>query len=115
MYTHAEKNTAAKPWQLSGEASAKHRGVNSLLEEDVEFETTMRAAPEITEEVTLSLEDMIKQRIKDQAFDDVERKAEAPTHSMLEWSSPLPPFLKGMWRFVPHCWDRSCPPRLCFW
>lgn len=87
MHTHAEKNTAAKPWQMSGEASAKHREVNSLLEEDVEFETTMKPAPEITEEITLSLEDMIKQRIKDQAFDDVERKEEAPTHGMLEISS----------------------------
>ncbi|XP_076148047.1 U3 small nucleolar ribonucleoprotein MPP10 [Alosa pseudoharengus] len=84
------ENTALeeKPWQLTGEVTAQTRPENSLLEEDVAFDQASRMAPAITEETTMQLEEIIKQRIKDQVFDDVVRK-EKPKENVFEYKKRL--------------------------
>ena len=64
-------NVAPKEWALMGEASSRSRPVNSLLEEDLEFERALKAAPIITEESVNSLEEIIKRRILDVSSSDL--------------------------------------------
>lgn len=45
------------------QVTAAKRPKNSALEVDIDFEHNVRPPPVITEEVTASLEDMIKKRI----------------------------------------------------
>ncbi|OTF82196.1 U3 small nucleolar ribonucleoprotein MPP10-like protein, partial [Euroglyphus maynei] len=61
-------------WQFAGETNAGVRPSNSLLEEHLQFDHISRPPPLITDETTTTLEGLIKQRIKDKVFDDVERK-----------------------------------------
>ncbi|KAG2044811.1 U3 small nucleolar ribonucleoprotein complex, subunit Mpp10 [Suillus americanus] len=67
------ENVAKKDWVLMGEATSRSRPQDSLLQEDLEFERTMKAVPVITEAVVQGLEERIKARIKDGQFDDVVR------------------------------------------
>jgi len=69
-------NVGPKDWTLGGEASAKARPLNSLLEEDLEFDHAAKPVPVITQETTETLEDIIKKRIIENNFDDVVRKAD---------------------------------------
>ncbi|KAJ3526875.1 hypothetical protein NMY22_g9997 [Coprinellus aureogranulatus] len=67
------ENVGQKSWTLMGEADARARPQNSLLEEDLEFERTMKPTPVITEEAVHSLEELIKSRILENRYDDVVR------------------------------------------
>ncbi|KAF9102447.1 u3 small nucleolar ribonucleoprotein MPP10 [Mortierella sp. GBA35] len=80
------ENVAAKDWTKKGEASSSDRPLNSLLEEDLDFETVSKPIPVITAESTQTLEDIIKERILAANWDDVVRKA-APNNKAFNPSS----------------------------
>ncbi|CDR45605.1 CYFA0S19e00870g1_1 [Cyberlindnera fabianii] len=65
---------AEKKWAMKGEAKAKDRPQDALLDEELEFERTAKPVPVITKEVTESLEEMIRRRIKEANFDDLPRR-----------------------------------------
>lgn len=65
---------AKRAWTLSGEASASARPMNSLLEEDLDFEHAGKPIPVITEEVSEELEVLIKRRIIAGEFDGVTKR-----------------------------------------
>ncbi|QLG70581.1 hypothetical protein HG535_0A05220 [Zygotorulaspora mrakii] len=65
---------AEKKWALKGEVKAQDRPEDALLTEEIEFDRTAKPVPVITAEVTESLEDMIRRRIKDENFDDLQRR-----------------------------------------
>lgn len=64
-------NVAKREWTLSGEARAADRPINSLLEEDLDFERTGKPVPVITNEVSEDIEALIKRRILAKEFDEV--------------------------------------------
>lgn len=59
-----------KPWQLMGEAKNSERPVNSLLDVHLDFNAATKLPPTITKEVTIKIEELIKQRVLDELFDD---------------------------------------------
>lgn len=63
-----------RDWTLSGEARAADRPINSLLEEDLDFERAGKPVPVITNEVSEDIEAMIKRRILAREFDEVIRR-----------------------------------------
>ncbi|ETM34440.1 hypothetical protein, variant [Phytophthora nicotianae INRA-310] len=63
-----------KPWLLKGEVRSAARPENSLLEAVLDYDRPVKAAPVITEEVSIALEEMIKKRILEDDYDDVIRK-----------------------------------------
>ncbi|ESW27436.1 hypothetical protein PHAVU_003G201700 [Phaseolus vulgaris] len=72
-------NIDPKTWTMQGEVTAAKRPKNSALEVDLDFEHNVRPAPVITEEVTASIEDMIKKRIIEGLFNDVQRLSKLPS------------------------------------
>ena len=64
-----------REWAMSGEVSAATRPEDALLGEDLEFSMAQRLPEPVTEEVTQELEELIRRRVIDENWDDVERKA----------------------------------------
>uniref|UniRef100_A0ACD5YKC8 Uncharacterized protein n=1 Tax=Avena sativa TaxID=4498 RepID=A0ACD5YKC8_AVESA len=66
-------------WTMKGEVTASSRPKNSAFEVDLDFEHNLRPPPVITEEVTASLEEIIKKRIAEDNFDDIEMPSTLPS------------------------------------
>ncbi|KAJ5474805.1 U3 small nucleolar ribonucleoprotein complexsubunit Mpp10p [Penicillium sp. IBT 31633x] len=74
-------NVAKKEWMYTGEARAVERPVNSLIEEDLDFERIGKPVPVVTNETTEDIEELVKRRILAMEFDEVVRRrpgAEGP-------------------------------------
>lgn len=67
-------NVAKRQWQLSGEARAMDRPLNSLLEENLEFERAGKPVHVVTAELSEDIEALIKRRILAGEFDEVHRR-----------------------------------------
>jgi U3 small nucleolar RNA-associated protein MPP10 len=67
-------NVAKKEWMLAGEAKAPQRPLNSLIEEDLEFERVGKPVPVVTNETSEEIEQLIKRRIIAKEFDEVVRR-----------------------------------------
>jgi len=67
-------NVAKKEWMLAGEARAVQRPVNSLIEEDLDFERIGKPVPVVTNETTEDIEELVKRRILALEFDEVIRR-----------------------------------------
>ncbi|EHA8586286.1 U3 small nucleolar ribonucleoprotein MPP10 [Cocos nucifera] len=78
-------NLKPKSWTMQGEVTAAKRPMNSALEVDLAFEHNVRPAPVITEEVTATLEDLIRKRIMEEHFDDVQRAPALPSKAPKEY------------------------------
>ncbi|KAK4800256.1 hypothetical protein SAY86_020743 [Trapa natans] len=78
-------NLEPKIWTMQGEVTASTRPKNSALEVDLDFEHNARPAPVITEEVTASLEELIRKRILEGNYDDVQKRPALPTKAPREF------------------------------
>ena len=67
-------NVAKRDWTLSGEARAAERPINSLLEEDLDFERVGKPVTVVTKEVSEDIEALVKRRILAREFDEVIRR-----------------------------------------
>ncbi|KAL9372692.1 hypothetical protein Peur_034936 [Populus x canadensis] len=91
-------NLEPKTWTMQGEVlvlmshtmdfatgnCCKQTQDNSALEVDLDFEHNMRPAPVITEDVTATLEDMIKNRIIEGQFNDIQKAPSLPSKAPRE-------------------------------
>ncbi|KAJ6107934.1 U3 small nucleolar ribonucleoprotein complex subunit Mpp10p [Penicillium sp. IBT 18751x] len=89
-------NVAKKDWTLAGEARAIERPINSLIEEDLDFERVGKPVPVATNETTEDIEKLVKARVLAKEFDEVIRRrpgasdAQAPRKSRFELEDTKP-------------------------
>lgn len=67
-------SVAKRDWTLSGEARGADRPLNSLIEEDLDFERAGKPVPVVTAETSEEIEQLIKRRIIAREFDEILRR-----------------------------------------
>lgn len=77
MIALEDANVTKKPWQLRGEVDAHGRPLNSLLESEFEHDIVAKPKSAPSAEAAASVEDIIRQRVFDNLYDDVVRKLPA--------------------------------------
>ncbi|KAK6465108.1 U3 small nucleolar ribonucleoprotein complex, subunit Mpp10 [Scheffersomyces coipomensis] len=69
---------ADKKWTMKGEIAAKDRPQDSLIDEsessNLKFDRTSKPVPIITDEVTETIEDLIRRRIKTEDYNDLPKR-----------------------------------------
>ncbi|CAD8109011.1 unnamed protein product [Paramecium primaurelia] len=65
-----EQRLKKKDWQFVGEVQARQRPLNSLIEQDLDFDVNRKVLEETTPEQLNKLIEMIKKRVQDELFDD---------------------------------------------
>ncbi|OMJ22661.1 U3 small nucleolar RNA-associated protein MPP10 [Smittium culicis] len=63
-----------KDWVMTGEVTSRLRPIDSLLGEHLDYDYVQKPVPIITQQVTESLEELIKRRILASEYNDVVRK-----------------------------------------
>lgn len=65
-----------KKWTMKGEVNTKQRPEDSLLndKEDFDFDRVSKPVPIVTEEMTETLEDLIRRRVKNEEFNDLPKR-----------------------------------------
>lgn len=69
-----KESIAEKKWTMKGEVTAKQRDTESALVEDLEFDRNAKPVPVITQEVTETLEEIIRRRIRNDQYDDIPKR-----------------------------------------
>lgn len=67
-----------KAWDQGGETRAHMRDTDDLLTKHLDIEYAAKAAVPITEEVSLEIEEIIRQRCREGVFDDVQKRVPPP-------------------------------------
>lgn len=67
-------NVSSKPWSLAGEALGPARPLNSLLQEDLDFERAGKPIPVVMDAVHEDIEALIKGRVLARDFNEVIRR-----------------------------------------
>ncbi|CAD8124605.1 unnamed protein product [Paramecium sonneborni] len=65
-----EQRLKKKDWQLVGEVQGRQRPLNSLIDQDLDFDVNRKILEETTPEQQNKLIEMIKKRVQDELFDD---------------------------------------------
>ncbi|CDK29164.1 unnamed protein product [Kuraishia capsulata CBS 1993] len=69
-----KEQIADKKWQFKGEVTSKQRDHDTLLDDSIQFDRNAKPVPVITSETSETLEEIIRRRILNSEFDELEKR-----------------------------------------